>query len=146
MITCCNVFNGWPKTTLLFPVWPRDAEVGHPGMRWETWTRFLPPSRWPKPSLRPALLVGATAASHSHSQRPPLPTFRPSRDFPGDVSAPICAPRTPACLLCGHFTLVMSPPHPMPLPLVLGHHPGRSCCSALFISMHREGPREMFGE
>ena len=22
----CIVFNVWPKTTLLFPVWPRDAK------------------------------------------------------------------------------------------------------------------------
>ena len=26
MITCHNVFNVWPKTTLLLPVWPRDAK------------------------------------------------------------------------------------------------------------------------
>ena len=26
VITCCNVFNVWPKTTLLLPVWPRDAK------------------------------------------------------------------------------------------------------------------------
>ena len=26
MIMCCNVFNVWPKTTLLLPVWPRDAK------------------------------------------------------------------------------------------------------------------------
>ena len=25
MITCCNAFNVWPKTTL-FPVWYRDAK------------------------------------------------------------------------------------------------------------------------
>ena len=23
---CRNVFNVWPKTTLLLPVWPRDAK------------------------------------------------------------------------------------------------------------------------
>ena len=23
---CCNVFNMWPKTTLVLPVWPRDAK------------------------------------------------------------------------------------------------------------------------
>ena len=23
---CCNVFNVWPKTTLLLPVWSRDAK------------------------------------------------------------------------------------------------------------------------
>ena len=22
---CCKVFNVWPKTTVLLPVWPRDA-------------------------------------------------------------------------------------------------------------------------
>ena len=27
MITCFNVFNVWPKTTLLLPVWPRDAKM-----------------------------------------------------------------------------------------------------------------------
>ena len=34
MITCHNVFNVWPKITLL-PVWPRDAK------RWDTpeWQR-----------------------------------------------------------------------------------------------------------
>ena len=26
MITCHNVFNVWPKTTLLLPVWPRDTK------------------------------------------------------------------------------------------------------------------------
>ena len=26
MIMCHNVFNVWPKTTLLLPVWPRDAK------------------------------------------------------------------------------------------------------------------------
>ena len=26
VITCCNVFNVWPKTTLLLPVWPREAK------------------------------------------------------------------------------------------------------------------------
>ena len=26
MITCHSVFNVWPMTTLLFPVWPGDAE------------------------------------------------------------------------------------------------------------------------
>ena len=26
MITCCNVFNVWPKTTLLLPMWPRAAD------------------------------------------------------------------------------------------------------------------------
>ena len=26
VITCHNVFNMWPKTTLLLPVWPRDAK------------------------------------------------------------------------------------------------------------------------
>ena len=26
VITCHNVFNVWPKTTLLLPVWPRDAK------------------------------------------------------------------------------------------------------------------------
>ena len=26
MITCHNVFNVWPKTTLLLPVWSRDAK------------------------------------------------------------------------------------------------------------------------
>ena len=26
MITCYNVFNVWPKTALLLPVWPRDAK------------------------------------------------------------------------------------------------------------------------
>ena len=26
VITCHNVFNMWPKTTLLLPVWPRDAQ------------------------------------------------------------------------------------------------------------------------
>ena len=26
MITCHNVFHVWPKTTLLLPVWPRDAK------------------------------------------------------------------------------------------------------------------------
>ena len=26
VIMCCNVFNVWPKTTLLFPVWPRDPK------------------------------------------------------------------------------------------------------------------------
>ena len=26
MITCHSVFNVWPKTTLLLPVWPRDAK------------------------------------------------------------------------------------------------------------------------
>ena len=25
-ISCHNLFNGWPKTTLLFPVWPRDTK------------------------------------------------------------------------------------------------------------------------
>ena len=25
VITCCNVFNVWPKTTFLLPVWPRDT-------------------------------------------------------------------------------------------------------------------------
>ena len=25
MITCCSVFNMWPKTTLLLPVWCTDA-------------------------------------------------------------------------------------------------------------------------
>ena len=24
---CCNVFNVWPKTTLLLPVWPRDTKM-----------------------------------------------------------------------------------------------------------------------
>ena len=24
MTTCCSVFNVWPKTTLLLPMWPRD--------------------------------------------------------------------------------------------------------------------------
>ena len=27
MITCCNVFNVWPKTSPLLPVWPRDAKM-----------------------------------------------------------------------------------------------------------------------
>ena len=26
VIIYCNVFNVWPKTTLLLPVWPRDAK------------------------------------------------------------------------------------------------------------------------
>ena len=26
MITCHNVFNEWPKTTPLLPMWPRDAK------------------------------------------------------------------------------------------------------------------------
>ena len=26
MIACCSVFNVWPKTTLLLPLWPRDAK------------------------------------------------------------------------------------------------------------------------
>ena len=26
MITCHNVFNVWPKTSLPLPVWPRDAK------------------------------------------------------------------------------------------------------------------------
>ena len=26
MIICHNVFNVWPKTILLLPVWPRDAK------------------------------------------------------------------------------------------------------------------------
>ena len=26
VITCHNVFNVWPKTTLLLPVWPRDLK------------------------------------------------------------------------------------------------------------------------
>ena len=26
MITCCNAFNVWPKTTLLLPAWHRDAK------------------------------------------------------------------------------------------------------------------------
>ena len=26
VITCHNVLNVWPKTTLLLPVWPRDAK------------------------------------------------------------------------------------------------------------------------
>ena len=26
VITCCNIFNVWPKTTLLLPVWPREAK------------------------------------------------------------------------------------------------------------------------
>ena len=26
VIMCHNVFNVWPKTTLLLPVWPRDAK------------------------------------------------------------------------------------------------------------------------
>ena len=26
MIMCPNVFNVWPKTTLLLPVWPRDTK------------------------------------------------------------------------------------------------------------------------
>ena len=26
VITCHNAFNMWPKTTLLLPVWPRDAK------------------------------------------------------------------------------------------------------------------------
>ena len=26
VITCHNVFNVWPKVTLLFPVWPRDSK------------------------------------------------------------------------------------------------------------------------
>ena len=30
MITCCNVFNVWPKTTLLLPVWPRDSPDSKP--------------------------------------------------------------------------------------------------------------------
>ena len=27
VITCHNVCNVWPKTTLLLPVWPRDAKI-----------------------------------------------------------------------------------------------------------------------
>ena len=26
VILCHNVFHVWPKTTLLFPLWPRDAK------------------------------------------------------------------------------------------------------------------------
>ena len=26
VITCWNIFNVWPKTTLLLPGWPRDAK------------------------------------------------------------------------------------------------------------------------
>ena len=26
VIMCCDVFNVWPKTTLLHPVWPRDTK------------------------------------------------------------------------------------------------------------------------
>ena len=26
LVTCLNVFNVWPKTTLLLPVWPRDSQ------------------------------------------------------------------------------------------------------------------------
>ena len=26
VIMCHNIFNVWPKTTLLLPVWPRDAK------------------------------------------------------------------------------------------------------------------------
>ena len=26
VIVCCSVFNVWPKTTLLLPMWPRDAK------------------------------------------------------------------------------------------------------------------------
>ena len=33
MITCHNVFNVWPKTTLVLPVWLRDAEsTGTPAL------------------------------------------------------------------------------------------------------------------
>ena len=32
-ITCCSVFNVWPKTTLLLPVWHRDTKrLGTPGL------------------------------------------------------------------------------------------------------------------
>ena len=27
VITCCTVFNVWPKRTLLLPVWPRDTKM-----------------------------------------------------------------------------------------------------------------------
>ena len=26
VVMCCNVFSVWPKTSLLLPVWPRDAK------------------------------------------------------------------------------------------------------------------------
>ena len=33
MIMCHNVFNVWPKTTLLLPVWHRDTKrLGTPGL------------------------------------------------------------------------------------------------------------------
>ena len=36
VITCCNIFNVWPKTTLL-PVWPRDTKrLDTPGGKQET--------------------------------------------------------------------------------------------------------------
>ena len=40
MITCCNVFNVWPKTTLLLPVRPRDAKSKDtPGIAWRCWMK-----------------------------------------------------------------------------------------------------------
>ena len=33
VITCHNIFNVWPETILLLPVWPRDAErLDTPGL------------------------------------------------------------------------------------------------------------------
>ena len=44
MITCFNVFNVQPKTTILLPVWPRDVKRldtsgRQPPRRWRLWLR-----------------------------------------------------------------------------------------------------------
>ena len=42
LITCCNVFNVWPETTLLLPLWPRDAKrLDTPGNKYLI-TVFIP--------------------------------------------------------------------------------------------------------
>ena len=48
--TCCNVFNVWPKTDLLLPVWHRDAKGWDtPGWSWAlmgTNILLMPESCW----------------------------------------------------------------------------------------------------
>ena len=58
-MTCCSVFNVWPKTTLLRPVWPRDVRRLDIPMRMEKKRNRL----YPRDSSRSQPLVLASENS-----------------------------------------------------------------------------------
>ena len=62
---CCDVFNVWPKTDLLLPMWPRDAKRLDPpdhrrGQLWEGEHAL---------SLGKGMLCGRAGGSHGALQK-----------------------------------------------------------------------------